>query len=480
MSERVIRIISETAVGKAENMRLIREKAGVYVYRCLFDGRPAVAKYYECEGDRREIGHYRRLREMGVPTIPLYAAGERCIIMEDISVSDTWRLGEDQDMDDPIVLRALAKWYFQLHEAGEKADGLDEMYSENAICPEDVRLMMKKLPRTEELGRYVLERLGDFSRLIRARENTLTYNDFCYTNLIVRRDRTQAMMFDYNLMGRGYRYADFRNIDSSVSTEAFGAFEEEYGRLYREKHGRAFMHPEEEARLDKFLSDFAGLMGALKRERFPGWAEEMKEAAESGLLLRYAKGLMGDMRLIDEVRSYIPRCDQEARDREEMLARMERGENLLTRENTAAHWTASAWVVSPDRRHVLMAYHNIYKSWAWLGGHADGEEDLLSVALREAKEESGITSIRPLSGEMISLEILPVAGHMKRGEYVSSHVHLNATYLFEADMDEPLTAKPDENSAVGWIRADELKDKVSEEWMKEWVYGKLMERAGEV
>ena len=84
------------------------------------------------------------------------------------------------------------------------------------------------------------------------------------------------------------------------------------------------------------------------------------------------------MDLLSVLYSYRPWNPQEARDTTELLRRLEAGEDLFHRENTAAHLTASAWVVSPDRTRVLMAYHNLYDSWAWLGGHADGEEDLLS------------------------------------------------------------------------------------------------------
>ena len=77
--------------------------------------------------------------------------------------------------------------------------------------------------------------------------------------------------------------------------------------------------------------------------------------------------------------------------------------------------TASAWVVSPDRTQVLMAYHNLYDSWSWLGGHADGDRDLLAVSMREVREESGLTAVRPVSPHIYSLEILTVDGHEKRG-----------------------------------------------------------------
>ena len=97
------------------------------------------------------------------------------------------------------------------------------------------------------------------------------------------------------------------------------------------------------------------------------------------------------MDLIQEIENFTPWNEQEARDRTELLRRLQSGEELYSRENAAAHLTASAWVVSPDRRRVLMAYHKLYDSWAWLGGHADGERNLLSVALREAREETGLT-----------------------------------------------------------------------------------------
>ena len=128
---------------------------------------------------------------------------------------------------------------------------------------------------------------------------------------------------------------------------------------------------------------------------------------------------------------YNPHNPQEEQDRSEILRRLEQGEQLFTRDNLSAHLTVSGWVVSPDRTQVLMAYHNLYDSWAWLGGHADGEQDLLSVALREVQEESGLVA-RPVSDEIFSVEILPVAGHEKRGVYVPSHLHLNVTLIGRA------------------------------------------------
>ena len=123
--------------------------------------------------------------------------------------------------------------------------------------------------------------------------------------------------------------------------------------------------------------------------------------------------------LLRQIREYRPYNEQEERDRAILLKWMESGCDILTRENETAHLTASAWVVSPDRKQVLMAYHNIYHSWAWLGGHADGDADLCSVAVREVKEESGIEEVKLLSDQPFSLEILggrPCEARKVRGD----------------------------------------------------------------
>ena len=183
------------------------------------------------------------------------------------------------------------------------------------------------------------------------------------------------------------------------------------------------------------------------------------------------------MELLEQLERYVPWNEQEESDRRELLRRLNSGEQLYTRENASAHLTASAWVVSPDRQKVLLAYHNLYNSWAWLGGHADGERDLLAVALREVREESGVHTVAPVTPELFSLEILTVDGHEKHGRYVSSHLHLNVSYLLEADPDQPIRRKADENSAVGWFTPEEAIAASSEPWFRERIYPKLIEKA---
>ena len=182
---------------------------------------------------------------------------------------------------------------------------------------------------------------------------------------------------------------------------------------------------------------------------------------------------MTEMELREEIRRYEPFNEQEREDKKEILRQMEQADHILTRDNRNAHITVSAWIMDRDRKKVLMAYHNLYQSWAWLGGHADGDADLKAVALKEIREESGLESVRFVTEDIFSLEILTVDGHEKRGSYVPSHLHLNVSYLLEADEEEVLRIKPDENSGVRWFFLEEALAACSEPWMIERVYKKL-------
>ena len=189
------------------------------------------------------------------------------------------------------------------------------------------------------------------------------------------------------------------------------------------------------------------------------------------------------MNLLEQLQSYQPYNEQEANDKAVMLQLLinesesgDKKSSIFTRENEVVHFTASSWLVNKKRTKVLMIYHNIYNSWSWTGGHADGESDLLAVAMKEAKEETGIQTITPVREGIFSIEILTVDGHMKRGKYVPSHLHLNMTYLLQADEAEVLRVKPDENSGVAWFAREEVLEKCTEPWMVKWVYAKLNEK----
>lgn len=180
--------------------------------------------------------------------------------------------------------------------------------------------------------------------------------------------------------------------------------------------------------------------------------------------------------LKESLEKFIPHNEQEEVERKIMLKYINDFDDVLTRQNEYGHFTSSAFVLNKERTKILMIYHKIYNSWAWTGGHSDGDNDLLYVAMKEAKEETGVKNVMPISKDIYSLELINVNGHEKRGKYVGSHIHLNVTYLLEADESEEIHIKEDENSGVKWVPIDEILEITSELWVRNRVYAKIIDK----
>lgn len=164
---------------------------------------------------------------------------------------------------------------------------------------------------------------------------------------------------------------------------------------------------------------------------------------------------------------YIPKCEQEEVDVDLIDKYHEMFGDIWTRDNTLCHLTSSAFIVNDDYTKVLVIYHNIYNSWSWVGGHADGDHDLLHVAIKETNEETGLSldSIEVLEDTPVSIEVLPVASHIRKGKFVSCHTHLSVCYLFRASEKENIRILEDENSGVAWMEFDEFLSKTKEPHM---------------
>lgn len=180
--------------------------------------------------------------------------------------------------------------------------------------------------------------------------------------------------------------------------------------------------------------------------------------------------------LKENLEEFEPYNEQEEVDKKIILDYINNFDDTLTRQNKYGHFTSSAFVLNKERTKILMVYHKIYNSWAWPGGHSDGDSNLLNVAMKEAKEETGIKNVIPIFKNIYSIEIISVNGHEKSEKYISSHVHLNVTYLLEADENEKIHIKEDESSGVKWVPIDNVLDLTSETWVRDRVYAKIIEK----
>ena len=177
--------------------------------------------------------------------------------------------------------------------------------------------------------------------------------------------------------------------------------------------------------------------------------------------------------LKNQIIKFNPFNEQEEIDKQIILNALNL-DNIFLRDNKYMHMSASSWIVNKSHDKVLMIYHKIYDSWSWLGGHADGNMNLLEVACKELEEESGVKNYKLVSEIPFSLEVLTVDGHIKNNKYVNSHLHLNITYLFEVDEDESLVTNELETRGIKWISIDKLENEVSEIWFMEHIYKKLI------
>ena len=124
------------------------------------------------------------------------------------------------------------------------------------------------------------------------------------------------------------------------------------------------------------------------------------------------------------------------------------------RTNYSGHFTASAWILNENRDKALMTHHKKLNMWLQLGGHADENTDLLSVAQKEAFEESGIEKIRLLNNGIFDVDIHLVPKFKDQ----PSHRHFDIRFIFEANENNEKISFNHESHNVLWIKLDEIKN----------------------
>jgi len=178
--------------------------------------------------------------------------------------------------------------------------------------------------------------------------------------------------------------------------------------------------------------------------------------------------------LKEQIEKYVPYNEQEQMDKEQFLEFINTFDDVLTRNNIFGHFTASAFVVNRERTKMVVVYHIINDGWIYPGGHADGIEDLLSVAVREVEEETGL-KVKVLDNNIFALNSNPVIGHVKRGKYVSAHTHFDCVYIMEADDKLPLVYRDDESKGVKWVDFKDAYDETFCEFIRP-VHKKLIKK----
>ena len=285
--DRVIANLEKMQI-KYNDIRLIREKDGVILYRIFFENSTYILKYFDNEEYRREIKNYEILKSLNIPTIKIISNTDVCLLMEDIESSNFYRLGLKEDMNDAGIAVKIAKWYKLFHGKGSTfiSSNGDSFYDENNVITLENIALIKAKTETESNPVWIdIEtNIDKIHSLIKKTKRTLTYNDFYYTNFIVAKDKSSAFMFDYNLLGKGYAYADIRNVCSSLGEEAKNAFLHEYD--YYDKT---------EVTIDDVTSVIVNLYFACLQDTFPKWAEESLNELNNGFvkkvntLLSYSK-----------------------------------------------------------------------------------------------------------------------------------------------------------------------------------------------
>lgn len=161
--------------------------------------------------------------------------------------------------------------------------------------------------------------------------------------------------------------------------------------------------------------------------------------------------------LKQQILRFEPYDEQEAKDKELFLQFLTSFDDVLTRKNVIGHFTSSAMVLNKAKTKMLVVNHNIFKGYIFPGGHADGDHNLLNVAMKEVFEETGVETTH-LGNEILSIQSIAIDAHYKKGKFISPHLHLNVIYLLEADENDLLTIAEEENSDVKWVDLDKSFD----------------------
>jgi len=164
--------------------------------------------------------------------------------------------------------------------------------------------------------------------------------------------------------------------------------------------------------------------------------------------------------LIQKLKKYQSQWPHESPVAQRMIDFVLSHDDCFERTLKIGHITGSAWVVNKSGTHVLLTHHRRLNKWLQLGGHADGDPDILRVAMREVQEESGLMQVVPLSEDIFDIDIHRIPGRGDEPE----HDHFDVRFVMQAAGGEEYLVS-DESHDLGWIEIDKLSEKSGDESM---------------
>ncbi|ELR72319.1 Adenosylhomocysteinase [Fulvivirga imtechensis AK7] len=160
---------------------------------------------------------------------------------------------------------------------------------------------------------------------------------------------------------------------------------------------------------------------------------------------------MHRQKILEQLQSYSPELEAEKQFRASFLAFIEVNSTCFERSLQEGHITGSAWIINHERDKALLTHHFKLDRWLQLGGHADGDPDIIRVATKEATEESGLSSIELVSDQIFDIDIHTIPARKAEPE----HLHYDVRFLFKADEQEPLVVNR-ESKELAWLYKNEL------------------------
>jgi ADP-ribose pyrophosphatase YjhB (NUDIX family) len=167
---------------------------------------------------------------------------------------------------------------------------------------------------------------------------------------------------------------------------------------------------------------------------------------------------MNRTELLRQLRAHLPFDDRERRMLERITDFVIDREDCTDRNLKIGHLTGSAWVVDRNRSHALLTHHAKLDIWVQLGGHVENDPDMLGAAWREAREESGLIDVRPVSDRVFDVDVHEIPATPKE----PAHFHFDIRYLFEADRGAALGVTA-ESKSLRWVALEKITELTQEE-----------------